>query len=292
MKPVLVTAATGQVGRYVVKGLEAESVPVRALTRDVKRAEALFESLGVKNAEVVQGDFTDAYSLRLAAKDCGQLFLASADHADQIEMEMNVVHACLEAGDVHIVKLSSCDASAGAPYSWARNHVAVETQIVMRTTDNFSFLRPHFFMQNLFAFADEVRRASSISVSAADGKYGMIDARDIANSAVHVLLNEKPIRRTAELTGPEPTSFSDVTSALSSALKREIRYENISDEEHLRILTEKQNVSQEDAADIIRNYQDMRTGAFAVSTDEVERLTGTQPRSIKQFAVDFAAEFK
>jgi uncharacterized protein YbjT (DUF2867 family) len=294
MKLALVTGATGQVGRHVVHGLVEKSVPARALTRDPVKAERLFADIGIRNGdiEIVRGDFTDPASLHAAADGCAQVFVASADHPDQLRLEMNVVRAALEAGDCHIVKLSSCDAAPDAPYAWGRNHVAVESQVIMRTTDNFSFLRPHFFMQNLLSFANEVRDRGSLSAPAGTGRIGMIDARDIAAVAVEVLSSGKPLRRAAELTGPRPVSFAEAVAALSAAIGRQVRYADISGDEHMRILTEERNVTPGPAADIIRNYQDMRAGAFDTRTDEVERITGQRPRSIEQFAQDYAGEFK
>jgi uncharacterized protein YbjT (DUF2867 family) len=159
-------------------------------------------------------------------------------------------------------------------------------------TENFSFLRPHFFMQNLFDFAGEVRHNGAVSVSAGDGRMGMIDARDIAAVATRLLLNGKPLRRGTELTGPAPVSFSEVASALSAATGQEVRYRDISEQEHLRRLVEEEKVTPDTAADIVSDYRDVRNGTRAIRTGEVEAITGRPPRSIRQFAADYAHQFK
>lgn len=289
---VLVTAATGSVGRHVVGGLSRAGIAVRAVTRDPARAAGLFdrESLSAIGVEFIQADMADRDAMRRAASGCSQAYIASADSPQQVQQEVDSARAALDAGATHVIKLSSCDAAPAAPYAWARHHAEIEAQIMAMTPD-FTFLRPHFFMQNLFSFADELKRSGVVSVPAADGRLGMIDARDIAAVAVKLLLDAAQLRRTVELTGPCPASYVDVAAAISSATGQKIRYENISEGAYLRTLTERQKVAPDDAADIIRLYRDVRSGMFDTRTGEVEAITGNRPRSIGQFAQDYARRF-
>ena len=59
---VLVTGATGFVGPHVVHALRARDLPVRALVRDRRRG----AKLGALGVELVEGDVTDAASVRRA----------------------------------------------------------------------------------------------------------------------------------------------------------------------------------------------------------------------------------
>lgn len=290
--PILVTAATGSVGRHIVDGLSKVGVMVRAVTRDLERAADLFarENLSTAGVEFVEADMGEHRAVLRAATGCAQAYIASADSPHQVEQEVQAARAALDAGATHVIKLSSCDAAPDAPYAWARHHAEIEAQIATMTP-NFTFLRPHFFMQNLFSFTDELKQSSTISVPAADGRLGMIDARDIAAAAVKLLLDAAPLRRIVELTGPHPASYAEVAAAISSATDQKIRYENISEGAYLRTLTDEQKVAPDDAADIIRLYRDVRRGMFDTRTGEVEALTGNPPRSIGQFAQDYARRF-
>ncbi len=284
MKPVLVLGATGKVGRHVVSGLADARVPVRAITRDATRAKETFaaENLSIAGAEFIQADVRDLDAIRVAAEGCGQAYVASSDVPEQVEMEVNAVKAALEAGVGPIVKLSSCDAAPDAPFSWARQHDEIEREISSLTTE-FSHLRPHYFMQNLFTeVIDNV-----IYLPAGDGRLGIIDARDIAATAVKLLVDETPLRRTAELTGPEPVSFSRIASAITAATNTEVVYEPCTEQEFLDRMTARGQSSSE----IARVYRDVSDGVLDMHTDEVEKITGRAPRTIEQFALDYAERF-
>ncbi len=293
MKPVLVTTATGQVGQHVAAGLSEAGVPVRALTRDSANAKKLFEMEGLSTSgiEFLQADMRDDTEIRQAVEGCGQAYIASFDSPDQVKIEVNIARIALGAGADHIVKLSSCDAAPTAPFSWARHHFDIEQQIASMTAD-FSFLRPHYFMQNLFAFANEINATGAISLPTGDGRIGMIDARDIAAVAVKLLQAETPIRRTAELTGPKPVTFTEVASAICAASGTDVEFQPTTDQTYLRRLIEHDNMSPEHAEEIARVYRDVRNGVLDIQTGEVEQITGRPPRSIEQFAIDHAERFK
>ncbi len=287
MKPVTVFTATGSVGCHVVSGLSEAEVPVRAVTRDVSRARTLFDSenLAIDGVEFLQLDLTDRTAVASAVEGSGQVYLASNDSPEQVETEVTIAEASLEAGATHIVKLSSCDAAPDALFSWARHHAAIEQRIAALTTD-FSFLRPHYFMQNLFSFADEIESTGAISLPAGDGRIAMIDACDIAAVAVALLVPGTPIRRTAELTGPEPVSFATVAAAISAATGADANYRPCTEQEFLS------NPYGEPSPEIARVYRDVADGVLDVRTDEVEAISGQRPRSVEQFAKDYADRFK
>lgn len=280
----MVLTATGKVGRHVVDGLSANSVPIKAVTRDEARARALFAAEGLDTADVefVEADVSDLPTIRAAAQGCGQAYVATVDDADQVQIETGAVRTLLETGIYHIVKLSSCDAASDAPFSWARQHAAIEQQIADMTTE-FSILRPHYFMQNVFSdLIDGV-----ISLPAGKGLIGMIDARDIAAVAVKLLTDESPLRRTAELTGPEPVSFSRVAAAISAATNAPVVYEQLTKAQYLHRMAKGKNMSVE----VVGIYQQVKDGMLDVYSDEVEKITGRQSCSIEQFAIDYATRF-
>ena len=70
LSPVLVTGATGRVGRLVIDQLVGAGVPVRALTHRPEAAARLPE-----NVEVVTGDLTEPESLDAGLRGIGAVFL-------------------------------------------------------------------------------------------------------------------------------------------------------------------------------------------------------------------------
>jgi uncharacterized protein YbjT (DUF2867 family) len=293
LKPVLVLTATGRIGRHVVAGLSEAGVQVRAVTRDEKRAREMFTSQGLAMGvvEFVQADVHDGAAVRAAAEGCGQAYIASSDDPEQVQMEVEAARVALDAGAEHIVKLSSCDAAADAPFSWARHHAAIEEQIVGMTGE-YSILRPHYFMQNLLSLAGEIRCTGAISIPTGEGRIGMIDARDIAAVAVKLLTEENPVRRTVELTGPEPVSFARVVAEISGAIGAPVTFLATTDEKYLRRLIDEESMAAGQAAEVARVYTDVRDGVLDVQTDEVEKIIGRRPRTVEQFAIDYAAQFR
>ena len=89
MNPVLVTGATGTVGAHVVRELRRRGTPVRAFARDAEKANRL---LGPE-VELAVGDFGDPATVRAAVEGAERVFLACANHPQQVPWETAVVDA-------------------------------------------------------------------------------------------------------------------------------------------------------------------------------------------------------
>ena len=120
---VLVTGATGTVGRHVVGALRARGVAVRAFVRDGDKATALFGA----DVELAIGDFADRASLDRALEGIDRVFLACGNVPGQVEHECAAIDAARAAGVERVVKLSGprpaatrrSRSSAGTPRSSA-----------------------------------------------------------------------------------------------------------------------------------------------------------------------------
>ena len=137
---ILVTGATGQIGGAVLGHL-ADAPGVRALVR---------EPTGLSDAEVVVGSFDDADSLAAALDGVETVFLTGRDNPDQVEQHARVLDVAQAAGARHVVKLSAIGARADSPVALMRWHHAIEQRLRASTLE-WTFLRPHLFMQNLRA---------------------------------------------------------------------------------------------------------------------------------------------
>jgi uncharacterized protein YbjT (DUF2867 family) len=116
---ILITGATGTVGREVVQRLSAQAVPVRAVTRDVRRAEANAPPA----VQFVQGDFDDPESMQRACAGVERAFLLtnSTERAEQQQLAFTRVAQRSEVR--HIVKLSHLHADASSRERFLRYHV-------------------------------------------------------------------------------------------------------------------------------------------------------------------------
>jgi uncharacterized protein YbjT (DUF2867 family) len=274
---VLVTGVTGKTGMHVAESLVNRGVGVRALVRDIERGKMATLGMAV---ELVLGDFDDSQSIENALDGCEAVFIVSADNDRQVEQEINVAHVAKDSGVRHIVKLSSSD-SGDRLYAWSVAHAEIEAAI-SEIGVPYSFLRPHYFMQNYFSLL-KINNAGVVTLEAPanDGEIGALDAYDIGECAAALLSSVDVLHNHALLTGPETISMERVASAFSKAIDREISYVNLDPAAYLCELEASDYDSAKDIADV---YEEVRAGTMAVYSDNVEKISGSKPRSIETFA--------
>ena len=109
---ILITGATGNIGRELAKGLSAQNIPFRAMTRSTKSAATLATLDG---AEVVVGDFNDAASVANALKGVERAFLLTNSSEQAEAQQTQFADVAKRAGVKHIVKLSQWAADKDSP---------------------------------------------------------------------------------------------------------------------------------------------------------------------------------
>lgn len=283
---VLVTGATGNVGRALVPMLARGGVRVIAASRG---GPPLRES--ADGANVRRLDLRDPASVGAALEGVDRLFLATPLEKDMAGVANRVVEQAHDAGVRQIVRLSALGAGGGAATRLAAVHE--ETETALRACGRpFVCLRPNAFMQNVVGqFADTIRRTSRFAAPQGDGRVSTIDARDVAAVAAHVLTQSPPPTGCFDLTGPAALSNHDIAAVLSRLLGREIRYVD-ADPRETRAALHAQGVTAW-LADIIMELYDLSArGDAALITTDVEQLLGRAPTSFETFAADHADAFR
>ena len=131
---ILITGATGTVGREVIKRLCAHGVQIRAVTRDLQKAMAN----RLPNVQFVQGDFEDVDSMRRACSGVNRAFLLTNSTERTEDQQIAFTRGAQESGVRHIVKLSQLHADPNSAGRFLRYHAAVEASGL-----TFTFLRPN-----------------------------------------------------------------------------------------------------------------------------------------------------
>src|SRR4051812_23645974 len=150
---ILVTGATGNVGRQVVAQLVTRGADVSALVRNPAKADF---PAGVN---VVQGDLLDVDSLRNAFAGASTLFLLNAVVADEFTQALTALNLALEAGIERIVYLSVIHSDLYVNVPHFAGKLAVERMIEQMGL-NATILRPAYFMNNELTIKDVVLRYS------------------------------------------------------------------------------------------------------------------------------------
>src|SRR5690625_2529777 len=138
---ILVTGATGQIGRLVIEELLNRDVPVRAF---VRREDGLSD-LKNESLEVAIGTFEDRKSIEEAVKGVTRLFLIARDNPEQVSQHENVIRVAEQAGVKHIVKLSAFGASKDSPVALMRWHYETEDRL-KNSELKWTFIRLHLYM--------------------------------------------------------------------------------------------------------------------------------------------------
>ncbi|MAG36502.1 MAG: NAD(P)-dependent oxidoreductase [Dehalococcoidia bacterium] len=283
---ILVTGATGTIGREVVKQLVAEGQPVRAFVRDLDRAAAI----AAPGVELCEGDLADVSTIEAALLGVEQVFLSSTPDPQQGELQGNVVKAALRASVRHVVKMSIAGAHHAAAMAIARSHARIEQQLQNSRLPS-THLRPWLLMQFFFRYAADIQADDIFSAAAGDGRVSMTDAHDVAAVAVAALTEDGHAGKTYELTGPEAISFADVAASLSDVLGKPVRYGDVSVEAARKSLIEA-GIARWYAADLTKMFEAFCAGQAATVTTTVAEVTGHQPRTFQQFARDHATCFR
>lgn len=275
---VLVTGATGTIGSDLVRLLSAAGHNVRAFARSIDGS-PIADLPGI---EPYAGDFSDADRLRGALEGVDVLVLITPSAPEAADQASLCLAASQKAGVRKVVRLSAIKADPAGPTENTRLHARTEDEIRASGLDHV-FLRPNFFMQNLFMVTEAVRVTDTFSFANGDGRSGLIDTRDIALCLHHCVESDRWNGEAFELTGPESISLLEVARRLSALLGRSVRYEPVMPgAAHNFALGAGWG---EWLATLLRDYGAAYSAGWGdFVTGHVRDLTGQSPRSFETFA--------
>jgi uncharacterized protein YbjT (DUF2867 family) len=282
---ILVTGATGTIGRNVVEQLVKRGADVRALARDPAKANL---PAGVT---VVQGDLLDVDSLRGAFRGVSTLFLLNAVVADEFTQALIALNLAREAGVERIVYLSVIHSDVYVNVPHFAGKFGVE-RMIEQMGFNATILRPAYFMNNDLTIKDVVLGHGVYPMPIGSKGLAMIDARDIGEiAAIELVRRERatgplPIDR-INLVGPDTLTGADVAAIWTKALGRMIAYGGDDTgrfEQNLR-----QFMPGWMAFDMRLMSERFLTEGMIPEAGDVARLTALLGRPLRSYR-DFAAE--
>jgi len=279
---ILITGATGTNGREIIEQLSAKGVKARAMVRkreDVRLPRTL-------NVEFIKGDFDDASSLDAALAGVEQAFLLSPSSAEQVTREANFIRAAKRAGVRHVVKFSILGAAPNSPSRLIRRHGEAE-KMLEDSGIVFTMLRPHYFMQNLLWYINDIKSQNVFHASLPETyRHSHVDARDNAAVAVAALTESGHESKVYHITGSEALTYREVAEILSQAIGKEVRYDS-SRENYAKYL-KKLGLDADEVLELVANG----IGDGSAVTNTIFELTQQQPIRFMQFANDYSQAFK
>ena len=219
---ILVTGATGTVGRIVIEQLVKRGADVRALVRDPSKAS--FPA----SVNVVQGDLLDVDSLRNALAGVSTLFLLNAVVPDEFTQALIALNLARDAGVDRVVYLSVLHSDIYVNVPHFAGKFGVE-RMIEQMGFNATILRPAYFISNDLTIKDVVTGYGVYPMPIGSKGLAMVDPRDIGEIAAIELLRRDqakdhlPLER-INVVGPDTLTGNDIAAIWSEVLGRPIAY--------------------------------------------------------------------
>ncbi|MHC2106690.1 NmrA/HSCARG family protein [Methylobacterium sp. CM6246] len=285
---ILVTGATGTIGRHVVDHLVQRGADVRALVRDPAKAGL---PAGVA---VVQGDMLDVESLRSTFAGVSTMFLLNGVVADEFTQALIALNVAREAGIKRIVYLSVIHSDVYVNVPHFAGKFGVE-RMIERMGFEATILRPAYFMSNELTIKDVVLQHGVYPMPIGAKGLAMVDGRDLGEiAAIELMRREEatgplPLDR-INVVGPETLTGADVAKTWSEVLGRPVAYggdDTAGFEQNLR-----QFMPGWMAYDMRLMAERFLTDGMVPEAGDVERLTallGRPLRTYRNLAAEIAA---
>lgn len=280
---ILITGASGNVGREVVKQALAVGLNIRATFQSPAIAAKAPAGL-----EGVIMDYGKPETIRAALRGVEKIFLVLPQVRDLPAMEANFIKEARVDGRKHIVKLSALGGRECMHSSWHRD----SEENIEASGLPYTFLRPNGFMQNLVNYnAGTIRSENAFYGCQGNGAVSLVDIRDVAAVAVIVLAATGHEGKSYALTGGESLSSEQIAETLSRVAGRKINYVDLPPAEFKKAILSAG--VPEWSADALLDLQRLyREGRASLVTNDIERLTRRKPISFDQFVRDYAFAFQ
>lgn len=268
---VVVTGATGHLGRLVVESLLDNGLAADQVVAVGRRVESLAD-LSERGVQVRRADYTDNASLDDAFRGADVLLLVSGSEVGQrVAQHANVIDAAKRAGVERLVYTSAPKADT-SPLVLAPEHKATE-ELIRASGIPFTFLRNGWYTENYLGDLEQARATGEIVTSVGDGRVASASRADFAAAAAVVLTGSGHEGAVYELSGDSAWSFGDLAAAFSEILGREVVVHSVSPAERLAGLVAA-GLDEGTAQFVVALEGNTRDGLLAETTGDLARLIG------------------
>ena len=281
---IVITGASGQVGREVVRGLDGTGVHLRLAVHNRASAAPMIG----RDIEAVEMNFADAGSIERAFSGADYLFLLTPNAEQSVQWAKQAIDIARQVGISHIVRLSAMGAENDPPVRLLHWHYEVE-QYLQNSGVPFTILRPNAFMENFLYQVDAIRREGTIYSSVGEGRISFIATKDIGLTAAEILVTPGFTGKSYDLTGPTAVSYAEVAEAFSRATGRKIRAIDLRDDEMRQSMRGQPEWLIDNMLELFAFFR--QGGVSDIVSDAVEAITTSPPQEINAWALDHASAF-
>jgi NAD(P)H dehydrogenase (quinone) len=269
---IVVTGATGHLGRLVVESLLERGVPaaeVVAVGRGVEKIADLAE----RGVDVRRADYGDPDALRAAFEGAGRVLFVSSNELGQREAQGRAVIAAAKEVGATLVAYTSIAHADTSELLLAQEHLATE-RLLIDSGLPYSLLRNSWYLENYTGQLATTLEHGLIG-AVGDGRVSAAARADYADAAVAVLTGEGHENTVYEL-GGEPFTLTEFAAVISAESGREVGYTDLPAEDYVKALVGA-GVPEQYARLLADSDRGAAKGALEVSPDDLTRLIGRAP---------------
>jgi NAD(P)H dehydrogenase (quinone) len=268
---LVITGATGQLGRLVVESLLARGTAASDIVATGRSVDKLadFAARGVAVAEL---DYTKPETVAAVVKAGDTLLLVSGSEVGQrVPQHINVIDAAKAAGVARIVYTSAPAATTSA-LVLAPEHKATEEALVASGVP-FTILRNGWYTENYAGEIEKGRENGAIVASVGDGRVSSASRKDYAEAAAVVVAGEGYEGKVFELSGDVAWTFDDLAAAISGIVGKDVVYTRLTPDEHAAMLTSF-GLDEGTVGFVVGLDGNIRDGLLGVTSGELAALIG------------------
>ncbi|MFE3174195.1 NAD(P)H-binding protein [Amycolatopsis sp. NPDC059090] len=278
---IVVTGATGNIGRPLVRALIDAGEQVTAVSRRAAQVP--------DGARHVVADLAGPASLEPALTGAKALFLLLSGDLHAVGANpADLITKAADAGVRRVVLLSSLGV-ATRPFGTTRIAMRELEDVLRESGLDWVILRPGGFDSNAMGWAESVRTRGIVAAPFGDTGVPIVDPADIGEVAAACLVDDRHVGGVYELTGPEVITPRQQAEVLAAALGKPVRFQELTRAEAKAAMI--QSVPGELADDTLDILSSPNAAELRISPD-VERVLGRAPRSFADWAARNLAAFR
>ncbi|MGZ0230932.1 SDR family oxidoreductase [Streptomyces sp. CPS1] len=282
--PIVVTGATGQLGRLAVEALLRRGTPaadIIATGRDLAR----IKDLADRGITVRRADFADADSLAAAFAGADRLLLISASVPvdERVANHRRVIDAAASAG-VSLVAYTSTTHADTATTVIGATHGETEEYLRDRGIPSV-LLRNGWYLENYTSQLPQILRNGAVVGAAGEGRISAASRADYAEAAAVVLTTEGHTGAVYELGGDESFTLTELVAAISAAAGKQVTYTDLPVTDFARVLAAA-GLPAELAEVLADADRGMNRGEMFTDSGDLHRLIGRPPVTLAEALKD------
>lgn len=233
---ILVTGATGQLGKLVITGLLARGIAADGIVAAVRSPDKA-DDLAQLGVIVRKADYTDPASLKAAMVGVKRVVLVSSSEVGQrAPQHQNVIDAAKENA-IELLAYTSILHAETSPLALAEEHRATEAALKASGVPHV-LLRNGWYSENYTASAAMALEHGAVLGSAGEGQYATATRADYADAAAIVITSEDQAGKVYELAGDESFTLAEYAALLTSISGKEVVYQNLPETEYAKVLVD------------------------------------------------------